>query len=399
MSAPIVAIEMGTSKIVVLVGEVREDERIAIIGVGESNSSGIRKGEVVNLNNASTCLCAALAAAEESANISLRSVYLSIAGGHISSSVNEGSTIVVDPEMGVSVADIDAAIKAAKAISLGQEQTIIHSLSRYFTIDRQQKVLTPAEMEGHHLSLEMIILHGSKTCINNTINIIQDRDIDIADVVFGGICSAQAVLTNEQKDSGVVVIDIGGGTTDYVAYKDSVVEAIGSLAVGGDHITNDMVLAFNIPMARAEEIKKRYGSATISSYDPENKISLPPQVGFTGKSFSKHALSTVINARVDEILKTVKRRLDEAGVMDHIGAGVVLTGGCAKLDGINIIANDVFGVPCTTGRLVNAGGLPSAIDSPEYVTCYGLIEYAAQVELATDSGGFLGKFIKRILGQ
>ena len=399
MPAPIVAVEIGTSKIIVLVGEIRDDDRIAIIGMGESNSSGIRKGEVVSLENASACLRSALATAEENAHISLRSVYLSIAGGHINSSVNVGNSIVLDPEVGVTVADIDAVVQVAKTLNLAQDQTVIHTLSQYFTIDRQQRVITPDGMAGNHLSLEMMILHGNDTCIKNTVNIIQDRDIDIEDVVFAGICSAQAVLTQEQKDSGVVVIDIGGGTTDYVAYNDSIVAAAGSLAIGGDHITNDMVLAFNIPLIRAEEIKKKSGSAIISSYDPENKISLSSQVGFAGKTFSHHALSTVINARVDEMLKTVKKRLDESGVMDHVGAGVVLTGGCAKLEGISVLANDIFGVPCTVGKPSNAGGLPSAINGPEYVTCYGLIEYAAQTELAAGSSGLWGKIMKRVLGQ
>ena len=399
MPAPIVAVEIGTSKIIVLVGEIREENRIAIIGMGESNSSGIRKGEVVSLENASVCLRSALATAEESAGISVRSVYLSIAGGHFRSSVNVGNTIVLDPEVGVTIADIDAVVDVAQKVSLAQDQTIIHSLSQYFTIDRQQRVITPDGMEGNHLSLEMMMIHGNKTCINNTFNVVQDRNIDIDDVVFAGICSAQAVLSKEQKDSGVVVIDIGGGTTDYIAYNDSIFATAGSLSVGGDHITNDMVLAFNIPIARAEEIKKKHGSAIISSYDPEKKISLAPQVGFAGKTFSHHALSTVINARVDEMLKTVKKRLDDAGIMDHVGASVVLTGGCAKLKGIEILANDIFGVPCSIGRPSNAGGLPSSIDGPEYVTCYGLIEYAAQTEQAAGAGGLWGRIIKRVLGQ
>ncbi len=399
MSAAIVAVEMGTSKIIVLVGEVRDDGRIAIIGVGESSPSGIRKGEVVSIGKTGACLRNALAAAEASSHISLKSVYLSIAGGHINSTINEGSTIIVDPEMGVNIADIDEVIKVAKTVSLDQNQKVIHSLSRYFTIDGQHQVINPEGMEGNKLSLEMMILYGHNGCIKNTMNVIYDKDIDVADVVFGGLCSAQAVLSKEQKDAGVVVIDIGGGTTDYAAYNDSIIAAAGSLALGGDHVTNDIAFAFNIPIARAEEIKKEYGSTIISSYDPENKISLPPQVGFTGKSFSHHALSTVINARVDEILKIVKKRLDETGVMDHIGAGVVLTGGCAKLNGIDILANDIFGVPCTFGKLNNVGGLPSAIDGPEYVTCYGLIEYAAKAESTISHPGLWGKIIRRILGQ
>lgn len=399
MSAPIVAVEMGTSKIVVLVGEIREDNRITVIGVGESSSSGIRKGEVVSLSNASSALRIAIAKAEENADVSVRSVYLSIVGGHIRSTFNTGTSIIVDPEIGVTGDDIDAVITVAKALNLAQDQTIIHSLSRYFTIDKLQRIITPEGMEGSQLSLQMMILHGNKMCINNTMNVIQDRDIDIQDVVFGGLCSAQAVLTKEQKDSGVVVIDIGGGTTDYIAYNDSLVAAAGSLAVGGDHITNDMVQAFNIPIIRAEEIKKKYGMAIIGDYGSEKKISLKPQVGFSGRTFSHHAMNTVINARVDEILKTVKKRLDENGVMDYIGAGVVLTGGCAKLEGITVLAHDTFGVPCSVGKPNIAGGLSSAIDSPEYVTSYGLMEYAAQTELTLNSGGMWKKIFKRVLGQ
>jgi cell division protein FtsA len=399
MSAPIVAVEMGTSKIVVLVGEIREDGRIAIIGVGESSSAGIRKGEIVNLENASACLRTALAQAEESANISLHSVYLSIAGGHIKSIINAGTSVVLDPDGWITVDDIDEVVKVVQAINLSHDQKIIHTLSQYFTVGGQHRVINPEGMEGAALSLEMMILHGNKTCINNTVNAVQDRNINIDDVVFSGICSALAVITEEQKSSGVVVIDIGGGTTDYIAYNDNIVVAAGSLAVGGDHITNDIVLAFNIPMVRAEEVKKKHGSAIISTYDVDKTISLGPQVGFAGKTFSHHALSTVINARVDEILKIVFRRLDEDGIMDHIGAGIILTGGCARLDGIMVLAHDIFGIPATVGKPNIAGGISSSIEGPEYATCYGLVNYGAKTELSRNAGGFFKRFVNRILGQ
>lgn len=399
MPAPIVAVEMGTSKIVVLVGEIREDHSITIIGMGESSPTGLRKGEVVNLDTASAALRLALGKAEKSAEATLRSVYLSIAGGHIRSNFSEGNSVVADPDAGVTVDDINAVVQLAQAVNLPQGQTTIHSFSQYFTIDHQQHIIKPEGMEGRRLSLRMMILHGNDGCIRNTYNVAQAIDIDIDDVVFGGLCSAQAVLTSEQKDSGVVVIDIGGGTTDYIAYKDSSIATAGSLAVGGDHITNDMVLAFNIPRNRAEEVKKKHGKAIISNYDPEKKIVLKPEVGFVGKTFSYHAMNTVIHARVDEMLRTVLKRLDEDGVLENVGAGVVLTGGCARLDGIKVLAREIFGVPCTVVKPKISGNLTSHLNGPEYSTCYGLIRYAAQQELTQKSGGMWKNIVKRIFGS
>ncbi|MCK5529427.1 MAG: cell division protein FtsA [Kiritimatiellae bacterium] len=398
MPAPIVAVEMGTSKIVVLVGEISEDRGITIIGMGESSPTGLRKGEVVSLDTASGALRIALQKAEKSAEATLRSVYLSIAGGHIRNSFSEGNSIVADPDVGITVDDINAVVEVAKAVNLPQQQTTIHSFSQHFTIDNQQHVINPEGMDGERLALRMMILHGNEGCIANTYNVVQSINIDIDDVVFGGLCSAQAVLSNEQKDSGVVVIDIGGGTTDYIAYKDSSIITAGSLAVGGDHITNDMVLAFNIPRGRAEEVKQKFGQAIISNYDPEKRIVLKPEVGFVGKTFSHHAMNTVIHARVDEMLRTVLKRLDEDAVLDNVGAGVVLTGGCARLDGIKILAREVFGVPCTVVKPNITGSLTSKIDGPEYSTCYGLIKYAAQRELRQESGGIWKNIVRRIFG-
>jgi cell division protein FtsA len=398
---PVAALEIGTSKIIAMVGEMREDGTVMITGVGERPSSGVRKGEIIDLENATVCAKAALEEAEETSNVSLGQIYVTISGGHIRGLVNRGAVPVRDPDGLVSEDDVDEVMEVARAISLPADREIIHTICRHFCIDDQEQVIKPEGMVGAKLSVDMLVLHGVRGLLRNTERVVEQIPMEVQDVAFGGLCSALSVLTIEQKTSGVVVIDLGGGTTDYMAYAGGVVACGGALGVGGDHVTNDMAIAFNIPMARAEKLKKEIGCATIAAAIDPPKISLPAEVGFPGRTINLRSMHTVINARVDEIFSMIKKRLDEDNVLPMVGAGIVLTGGGAHLKGVTDLAETVFGVPCFVGSPRGVTGIALATEGPEYAACCGLVQYGFRVQDRPNSGSnsLLGSFMKTLLGR
>jgi cell division protein FtsA len=399
MPTPVVAVEIGSSKTVALVGEQRENGHIMITGMGECRSVGVRKGEIVDLENAEGCLRNALTSAEESGNIAINSICLALSGGHIQSSINRGTIPVLDTGGEITADDVDEVMEIARAMSLPSDREVMHTICQEFTIDDGRRVTNPEGMEGSRLDLDMLILHGVRSRLHNTVKAARDLQLDIDDVVFSGLASAVSVLTPEQKDSGVIMIDLGGGTTDFTVYADKVVAAAGTLAVGGDHVTNDIVLAFNIPIARAERLKRESGRAFADARDRGHQVSLPAEVGFQGRTFSLESLNTVISARVDEILRTVRKHLEERELLNRMGAGVVLTGGGAHLQGIDVLAQQVFGVPCSVGRPQAISGLTTATDAPEYATCSGLVKYGLRSDRGGQPHGILKKMLRNFLGR
>ena len=372
---PVVGLEIGTAKTVALVGEIREDGHVMITGMGERPSSGVRKGEIIDLENAVLCLRSVLEMAEESGRVSIRQVYLAVSGGHIQGLVNRGVVPVLDEDGEITRDDMDQAMEVARAVNLSADRETLHTICQHYCIDDQTRVLRPEGMEGAKLALEMLVLHGVRSRLNNVVRVVRSIPLDVQDVAFSGLCAALAVLTVEQKKRGVVVIDLGAGTTDYLAYADSVVAAAGALGVAGDHVTNDITLAFTIPISQAERLKRESGSAVISAVSPSQKVVLPPEGGFPGRLVGLQALHTVMAARMEEIFMMIRKRLDKAGVRHHVGAGVVLTGGGAHLKGVTDLAEKVFGWPCSIGRPRHVSGLATATEGPEYAACSGLVQY------------------------
>ncbi len=394
-SPVIVALELGTAKVIALVGEMREDGHVMITGMGEQPSSGISKGLVVDIDAAADATKAALAAAEESGEVTIRQVVLAVSGGHVRSDVHRGVVPVRDRSE-ITRQDMQAAMNVAKAINLPTDREVLHTICQHYCIDGQQRVITPEGMEGARLEVEMLVVHGLRSPMRNTIKAVEDLMIDVQDVVYAGLASGLSVLSVEQKKGGVLVIDLGAGTTEYVAYAGGVIAATGALGVGGDHVTNDIALAFGIPERQAERCKIEHGSALLAD-DAEGKVSVAPGVGFGGRTISRRSLQTVMNARVDETLRMVKRRLEEDKVPPHLAAGVVLVGGGAHMPGVTDLAAEVFRMPCTLGRPREVSGLATATEGPEYATCTGLIQYACRKWQNRRRGPALSGLIKNIL--
>lgn len=372
---PIVAIEIGTTRTVALVGEMRDDGKIIISGQGQYPSTGVRKGEVVDLQNAKIGVQAALEQAEESSQVSIRQAHVAVSGGHIEAVTNRGSVPVLGRDRVIIREDVDEVMELAKVVSLPQDREVLHTICQEFCIDNHARVVKPEGMEGSRLTVEMLVVHGVRARMHGTVNVLQDVPLEVQDVAFGGLCAGLAVLTPEQKRSGAVVIDLGGGTTDYLVYAGNILAAAGSIGIGGDHITNDIALGFNIPITRAEKIKCEHGAAFIQDEIGDQRVSLPREVGFPERSISLKALQTVVNARMDETLRMVREQLHEERLLHHIASGVIITGGGAYLRGLPELASRVFGLPCSIGTPRGIQGLDAAENPAAFATACGLVLY------------------------
>jgi len=397
---PVVALELGATKIVALVGELRERGQIMITGIGRCPSSGVRKGEIVDIANAMVSTRTALQEAEERSKVAIRRIHLTVSGGHVGSVVNRGTVAVQGRGGEITQDDIDQVREVARAVPLPPDREILHSIDQHFCVDEQERVLKPEGMEGVRLALDTLVLHGVRNRLRNTAKVVSSLRLTVQDAAFSGLCSGLAVLTPEQKKSGTVVIDLGGGTTDYVAYAGNVLAAAGALGVGGDHITNDIALCFSVPQAQAERIKREAGSALVDSANTAKRISLPADVGFQGRSVSSRSLNTVIAARVEEIFEMIRRQLEERDVLGQTAGGIVLTGGGAHLRNICKPAEKVFGLPCAIGKPRNVSGLATATEGPEFATAVGMVHYAFRTQVARQTGsGGLGRMVKSLFGR
>lgn len=395
---PVVALEVGTSKVVALVGEIREDGCVAIIGMGECESRGMRKGEVVDLENAVSCVRSALHGAEESAQVTIHRVHIALSGGHIQSQMNRGTVRVLDPGGEITEEDIEKVKELAKTVSLPPEREILHTIYGRYCVDDHQYVQNPDGLFGAKLSLDVLALHGVKSRRQNNTKVVDSVPMEIQDVAFSGWCAGQAVLTPEQKEIGALVVDLGGGTTNYVAYCDKILDGAGVFAVGGEHVTNDISLAFNLSLKQAEFLKREHGSAVVDLANRTKRIAPPPEVGFPDRPVSLSALHTVINARARETLEMVKTRIEQCESGRRFGAGVILTGGGARLRGITEIAEKVFNLPCRIGTPRDVDGIAAAIEGPEYAVAVGMVRYGLTNACEEEAFSF-GGLIRRLFGR
>ncbi|MGD0060537.1 MAG: cell division protein FtsA [Verrucomicrobiia bacterium] len=370
----IVGLEVGTSKVCAVVGEVLDDGNIMVIGVGQANCEGVRKGEIINIDATVECIHAAVADAEESAGVEIHNVYASVSGGHIRSFNNRGTVAVTNDEREISEEDVRNVLLNAKAVNIPMDHVVIHAIRQHFFVDGHDGIQNPSGMIGAKLEADVHVIYGVRTRLQNTIKCIKQVPLDVANIAVSGFASALAVLTSEHQQLGAVVIDMGGGTTDYIVYSEGTIQHSGVLAVGGDHITNDVAIGLRIPMNRAETLKVEHGSVEVPLVD--EAITLKREVGLPDRQVSKQQLCRAMHLRVEETLTLVKKELEKQKLLDYLGAGVFITGGCARLKGMEPLAAQIFGLPVHIGHSLTVGGPTSAIESPEYSTAIGLVRYA-----------------------
>ena len=370
----IVGLEVGTSKVCAIVGEVSDDGNILIIGVGQVASEGVRKGEIVNMEAATKNIHDALIQAEESADVEIRNVYACVTGGHLRCFNNRGSVVVTNEDREITDDEVRNVMLNAKAVNIPMDHVVLHAIRQRFYVDGADGIQTPVGMIGAKLEADVHVIHGVKTRLQNTIRCIKQVPLDVANIAVSSLASALAVLTPEHQQLGAVVIDIGGGTTDYIVYRDGTIQHSGVIAVGGDHLTNDIATGLKIPMNRAEALKIEHGSLDVPV--TEEVLALKREVGLADREVSRTQLCQIMNVRIVETLNFVKQDLDKHKLTDYLGAGVFITGGSARLRGLERVAAEIFGLPVHIGHSHTVNGPTAAIESPAYSTAIGLIRYA-----------------------
>ena len=387
----IAAIDVGTTKVCTIMADIQEREHLRVLGVGVTPSHGLHKGLVVNINEARESIRKSIRIAEQMAGRRLESAYVGVTGRHISSVNNRGSIAITRNNQVVHTDDLKRVLDVARAIKVPSEQRLLHVIPREYTIDGQGGVKNPIGMHGFRLDVETHIITAAITSIQNLTKCIRSIGVDVDDLVMEPLASAEAVLTSEEKQDGVLLADMGGGTTDLALFKDNTIFHTSVLPVAGYQVTRDISVGLGISFELAEEMKKKYGDVT-----PQDETSLPkdmPDITGDGHSISYQDLSDIIRVRIEEMLRLIVLELPQQDYRKLIPAGIVLTGGCANLPGITELGEKTLRMPVRLGRPISLPGVSDALDDPAYATGVGLLLWklrnqgtAASAPAAKDSG-------------
>lgn len=394
----LVGVEVGTSKVCAVVGETGREGSLRILGVGLAPSRGVRKGEIVDLAIATECVHDAISDAETNSDAEIGSVSVAVTGSHVRSFNSRGAILIPADRFEIDDEDVQEVAVKAREVNIPTENFFLHSLIQHYYVDGQDGVLNPLGMVGRKLEADFHIVHGVKTRLQNTLRCIREAGVQIDEVVVNSLASAQAVLDQHQKDLGAVVIDIGGGVTDYIVYENGAVHHSGVLAVGGDHISNDISLGLRIPLTRAEKLKTEEGSAKMGEAPPGEMIVLKNDAGFSGKEVEREMLNTIIHARVRENFELIKRQIEQEVPLHLLGGGVMLTGGTSLMRGIKDVAESVFELPVHLAREVGVSGPKSILNNPQYSTAIGLVKFAQALRAEEEEPGLLGSVLEKIGG-
>ncbi len=371
----LVGLDIGTTKVAAVVGEV-VDEGIDIIGIGSHPSAGLHKGVVVNIDATCASITRAIEDAEQVAGCDIATVFAGIAGGHISSFNNNGIVAVKDRE--ITQDDLTRVLDQAKAVAIPVDREVIHTIPQGYVVDEQDGIKNPVGMSGVRLEARVHIVTGAVTSAQNIIKCAQRCGLNVADIVLEQIASSEAVLHEDEKELGVAMVDIGGGTTDLVIFVDGAVVHTSVISVGGQHLTKDIALGLRTPKAEAERIKQRYGCALVRLVDPDEMMEVPSVGGRPPIEQPRQMLAHIIEPRVEEIFSLVHRAILDTGYADLLASGLVITGGSTLLEGITEAAEEVTGMPVRRGRPVGFGGMKDMVESPIYATGAGLVNWGSR---------------------
>ncbi len=371
----VVGLDIGTTKICAIVGNVTPGG-IDIVGIGTSPSKGLRKGVVINIESTVEAIRTALQEAELMAGCEIKSVFVGIAGGHIKGFNSQGVIAIKNRE--VTREDVRRVIDAAKALAIPMDREVIHILPQEFIIDDQDGIKDPLGMSGVRLESKVHIVTGAVASAQNIIKSCNRAGVDVADIVLEQLASAEAVLTSDEKDLGVALIDIGGGTTDIAIYVDGAIKHTAVLSLGGNHLTNDIAVGLRTPMSEAEKIKQKYGCCLTSMVGRDETIEVPSVGGREPRVLSRQLLAEILEPRVEEIFTLVNRELVRSGYEDLIASGAVITGGTTILSGMPELAEQVFNLPVRRAMPIGIGGLTDVVSSPIHATGVGLVKYGSR---------------------
>lgn len=371
----IVALDIGTSKVVALIGEVNEHGRLEVIGIGQTASRGMKKGVVVNIESTIQAIQRAVEEAELMAGVQVRSVYVGIAGSHIQSLNSHGIVAIKDKE--VSDSDVDRVMDAAKAVAIPADQRILHVLPQEFVIDQQEGIREPVGMSGVRLEAKVHLVSGAESAVQNIIKCVERCGLEVEDVILEQVASSYAVLEEEEKELGVCMVDIGGGTSDISVFLNGAIRHTAVLPIAGDQVTNDIAIAVRTPTEEANRIKINYGYTLRQLIENEEIIEVAGVGEREPRGLSTQTLASVIEPRYEELFSLVLAELRRSGFEERIGAGVVLTGGASKVEGAVELAEEVFHMPVRIGMPRSIGGLKGEVQNPIHSTGVGLLLYGA----------------------
>ncbi len=392
----VVALDIGTSKVAALVAELRADGSLEILGIGGNESKGLKKGVVVNIESTVNAVQRALEEAELMADCKIASAFTGIAGSHIKSFNSTGMVAIKDRE--VSALDVERAIETAKAVNIPTDQQILHVLRQEFIIDGQEDVREPIGMSGVRLEVKVHIVTGAVSAAQNIVKCVRRCGLEVNDLILQPLASSRAVLSEDEKDLGVCLVDIGGGTSDIAVFTHGAIRHTAVIPIAGDQITNDIAMALRTPTAEAELIKVRKGVALRQLADPNEMIEVPG-IGDRGpRVMSRQTLAEVIEPRVEELFSLVQQVLRESGFEELLSSGVVLTGGSAVMQGMVELGEEIFHMPVRIGIPRYAGGLADVVRNPRYATAVGLllegVQQVRQGQLSRQDGS-----VRAVLGR
>ncbi len=378
----LVGLDIGTSKIACVVAEASPDGKLDVIGIGTHPSRGLRKGVVVNIESTVESIRLAVEEAELMAGVDIQSVFTGIAGGHIRGYNSHG--VVASKGSEITREDVDRVIDAAKAMNIPADQQILHILPQEYIIDNQDGIREPIGMSGVRLEAKVHIVTGAVSSAQNIIKCCNRCDLDVSDMVLEQVASSEAVLMQDEKDIGVVLVDIGGGTTDIAVFLDGAIRHTAVIPIGGDHLTNDLVIGLRTSAREADQLKRKYGACMVSLVPPEDQIEIPSVGGRDPRPMPRQVMAQILEPRVEELFEMIKNELQRSGYQELVAAGLVLTGGSSLLEGMIELAEEIFDMPVRLGRPHGVGGLVDVVSSPMYATGVGLILYGQRYR---QSGG------------
>lgn len=373
----LVGIDIGTKKIATIIGEVKageEREELEVIGYGVAESSGMRKGVIVDMHAAVEEIKKSVKEAELTAGVEVESAYINISGSHIQSINAKGSINITGRNHEITKEDVDRAVTHGSSIMLPNDKDVLHVLPQEFIIDSQDDIKNPIGMIGANLEVYILIVTASRAAVKNLLICLKKAKLDVVKTVLSHISTAEAVLTPDEKELGVALIDIGGGTTDVSVFEKGALGFAATIGAGGFNFTNDLAIGTRTPIDKAENIKRKYGCGTDPNLRNQN-IEIPSMGGKKKRLISASLLADILKPRAEEIFEMVKRKIEDEGLENKINAGIVITGGSAVLDGLLEIADEIFSAPVRVGRPFGIGGLIDKVSGPEFATSVGLIKY------------------------
>ena len=391
----IVGLDIGTSKVLALVGEITSDGAIEVIGIGSQPSRGLKKGVVVNIESTVQSIQRAVEEAELMANCEINAVYAGIAGSHVRSLNSHGVVAIRDRE--VTHGDVEHVIEAAKAVAIPADQRILHVLPQEFIIDGQEGIRDPIGMSGVRLEAKVHIVTGADSAAQNIIKCVQRCGLTVEDVVLEQLASSFAVLTDDEKELGVCLVDVGGGTTDIAVFCNGAIRHTAVIPIAGDQVTNDIAVSMRTPTQYAEDIKIRYACALSQLANPDESIEVPSVGERPARRLARQTLAEIVEPRYEELFNLIREELRRSGFEEMIAAGIVLTGGSARMEGAIELAEEIFHVPVRLGLPGQVRGLVDAVRSPIYATGVGLLLYARENSAPASRAAALGGNVVGVL--